>query len=111
MEEGFSLSFLSLSRCSLDTRQNRVARARRKLHAFLIYLSRSRRATKLGLAGPDRKCGVQKGPAGAMGDRFGDSEPVRNVVRQFSWPVPPNAVDFHLRSVRGDGAAVYSGPR
>jgi len=46
-----------------------------------------------------------------MGDRFGDSEPVRNVVRQFSWPVPPNAVDFHLRSVRGDGAGVYGGPR
>lgn len=43
---------------------------------------------------PSRKgwCGTE----GTTGDRFGNSEPVRNVVRQFSWPVPPNTVDFHL---------------
>lgn len=89
---------------------------RSKLHIFLIRLSRRDedvcgRHHPCGRIGAKRKFGyvrrrrsVQKRVdtvmrgwrEGKIGDRFGNSEPVRNVVSQFSWPVPPNAADFHL---------------
>ncbi|CAL1677295.1 unnamed protein product [Lasius platythorax] len=47
------------------------------------------------IAAPSRK-GMARHRREDRRDRFGNSEPVRNVVRQFSWPVPPNAADFHL---------------